>query len=164
MLPLRRPRGSRWISPGRCHRHLRWYPSWTRWWDRPSRGAAPVTWRGGWRALVGGGNQGELLDPLGERQGRRRPVGRVGGDGPGDDLPGLRVQGLGDDRRVRHDTAHGEERVCGGQLTVEPLAGQSVVQGGAEGEYVTRPRRAVAADQVRIDVPDVARGPHPGDG
>src|SRR5579864_3478142 len=40
MLPLRRPRGSRGISPGRCHQHLKSYPSRTRLWDSVLAGAA----------------------------------------------------------------------------------------------------------------------------
>src|SRR5580692_305251 len=54
--------------------------------------------------LVGGGRQGEFLDPFGE----------LGRDGPGDDLPDVRVYTGGDGRRVRHDTTHGQERVVVG--------------------------------------------------
>src|SRR5580692_1726494 len=64
--------------------------------------------------LVGGGRQGEFLDPFGELQCRRRPFGGVGRDGPGDDLPDVRVYTGGDGRRVRHDTTHGQERVVVG--------------------------------------------------
>src|ERR1700761_7277169 len=115
-------------------------------------------------ALIGRGLPCELLDLFGELQCCRRSLVRIGGGGPGNDLPDIRVQPGGNYWWVRYHAAHGQDRIIRRQRPVEPLADHGVMQGSAQGEHVAGSRRAAALEQAGVEVPDVYLRSHPGDG